>query len=86
MNGLQAERTRLAWGRTGLACAGVGALLLHNARGVLGFGLAGLVLLAAAAFAVIGARRDYGSEMDNRGMLALALVPPLAAIAVLLAG
>ncbi|UVS77409.1 DUF202 domain-containing protein [Actinokineospora sp. UTMC 2448] len=85
MSGLQAERTRLAWNRTALACAGVGALIVHGARGPLGFVLAGVVLACAAAFGVIGARRRYRSVMDGRVAVVCAVLPGVvAAVALLL--
>lgn len=58
--GLQHERTRLAWGRTALSFAGVGALLLHIGdrshtplREVPGV----VTLCAAAAIYVLGTYR-----------------------------
>jgi uncharacterized membrane protein YidH (DUF202 family) len=49
--GLQAERTRLAWSRTALSFAAVGALLLHNGltTGDPMHGLPGVIALSSAA-------------------------------------
>jgi uncharacterized membrane protein YidH (DUF202 family) len=49
--GLQAERTRLAWSRTALSFAAVGALLLHNgmSTGDRLHGLPGVIALCGAA-------------------------------------
>ena len=50
-SGLQAERTRLAWSRTALAFAAVGALMLHSgmSRGNRLDELPGLIALCSAA-------------------------------------
>jgi hypothetical protein len=77
--GLQPERTRLAWRRTALSCAALGALLLHGSRGALGYAAALVVLLCASGFAAIGARRDHRSAMDGRWAAVCAVLPGVAA-------
>jgi ABC-type molybdate transport system permease subunit len=88
---LQPERTRLAWGRTALACAGVGALLLHVARGPLGFAAAGVVLACAVGFTACGVSRYRSalSGVDGRVWavaVVCAVLPGLAAAVALLSG
>ncbi|WP_018684219.1 DUF202 domain-containing protein [Actinokineospora enzanensis] len=55
--GLQAERTRLAWTRTGFSAAGVGALLLHGSHGPFGMVCGGLIVLCALGLVLCGSRR-----------------------------
>ncbi|MDT3442795.1 MULTISPECIES: DUF202 domain-containing protein [unclassified Pseudofrankia] len=58
--GLQSERTYLAWQRTGLGFAGVGALLLHNAfDGHFVLVIPGLLALLAAALLTTRAQLRY---------------------------
>lgn len=62
--GLQAERTRLAWSRTSLSFAAVGALLLHNGltTGDRLHGLPGLIALCcAAATYLLGVSRYHAT-------------------------
>ena len=47
-NGLQAERTAMAWQRTALGLGGVSALLLHHAGGELGPSVPGAAGMLAA--------------------------------------
>ena len=77
--GLQPERTRLAWQRTALACAGVGVLLLHGVGGPIGYIAAGIVLACAVGFATIGRRRRYESVMDGRWVAVCAVLPGVVA-------
>lgn len=57
--GAAAERTSLAWNRTGLSAAAAGALTLHTFlnRGVAGIALAAL-LVGGGAFAYLTARHS----------------------------
>ncbi|GLW93905.1 DUF202 domain-containing protein [Actinokineospora globicatena] len=85
--GLQAERTRLAWTRTGLACAAVGALLLHGARTPVALVAGLLVLLCAAGMVLCGARRYRGRVRELAGWVGLvAVVPGALAVVALLVG
>jgi uncharacterized membrane protein YidH (DUF202 family) len=64
-SGLQAERTRLAWSRTALSFAAVGALLLHNglSRGDPVYGLPGIIALCfAAATYLLGVGRYHATN------------------------
>ena len=63
--GLQAERTRLAWSRTALSFAAVGALMLHSgmSTGDRLHQLPGLIgLCAAAATYLLGVRRYHDTN------------------------
>lgn len=86
--GLQAERTAMAWQRTALGIGGVSALLLHHAGGkpvpsipgVAGMVAAlGVLLLVEARYL----RRDHG-ELETSPM-GVGPVRALAAVTVLLA-
>lgn len=73
--GLQIERTRLAWSRTGLAFVAAGALLLHTGRSDAAPSLAvsGLLLVASAVVVyLLGRRRlpDLGSAVRSGGPVA----------------
>ncbi|MBM7772311.1 uncharacterized membrane protein YidH (DUF202 family) [Actinokineospora baliensis] len=83
--GLQSERTRLAWGRTALACAAVGALLLHGAEGAVGLAAGAVTLLCAVAMVLCGARR-YGGVQDLPWWVGVLAVTPglVAAVALVL--
>ena len=62
--GLQAERTRLAWSRTALSFAAVGALMLHTgmSTGNRLHELPGLIALcSAAATYLLGVSRYHGT-------------------------
>lgn len=92
--GAQAERTALAWQRTGLALVGVGAVLLHvDGNGSNRLSLA-VGLLDIAAGAVLGAvvapsryrrtLRDVGesrSPFARRGCLTVALCTVVSCLA-----
>jgi uncharacterized membrane protein YidH (DUF202 family) len=84
--GLQAERTRLAWSRTALSFAAVGALLLHNgvttgdrlhwAPGILG-------LASAAATYLLGVSRYHATIRKvprNQSMTSVGAVRTLTAL------
>ena len=82
--GLQSERTYLAWQRTGLSFAAVGALLVHAAGGVRHpladipglFGLAvGAVILLRGLLryrSIVAAARGEGSAASARVVAAVA--------------
>lgn len=93
--GLQAERTRLAWARTALALAVVGALELHVGGRDLSLvdRIPGVVtLLAAAAFWLYGGHRyrriiralgagdPVGAHRHSIALAVLTLVPAAAAL------
>ncbi|RLK54104.1 DUF202 domain-containing protein [Actinokineospora cianjurensis] len=85
--GLQAERTRLAWSRTGLACAGVGALLLHGAMTPVAVGGGVGVLLCSLVMVLCGARRYRGRVLVLPGWVGLvAVVPCVVVVLVLVVG
>lgn len=87
--GLQRERTYLAWQRTGLSFAGVGALLLHTADrthhplaylpGILGLAL-GAVVLASALIRYRNPRRAVATDHPEPAALLLGLAAAGAAI------
>ncbi|GAA2993657.1 DUF202 domain-containing protein [Actinokineospora diospyrosa] len=83
--GLQAERTRLAWSRTALACAAVGALLLHGAEGASGLVAGAVILLCAVGMVLCGARRYRGAGGLPAWVGVLAVAPGVvAAVALVL--
>ncbi len=86
--GLQSERTYLAWQRTGLTFAGVGALLVHSAtrlHSVLAY-LPGAAGLAVAAVILLRALLRYRSiEAAARGRRDAASPRLAAALAVVAA-
>lgn len=59
--GLQIERTRLAWGRTGLAFVAAGALLLHTGLSDTAslMAVSGLVLVASGVVTYVLGRRRH---------------------------
>ena len=57
--GLPAERTAMAWQRTGLALAGFSALLVHLADRDLVLALPGFAAFAVALVLLIGGERRY---------------------------
>ena len=69
-DGLQAERTTLAWARTALVCAGLTAAAVHLAPSTAG-------RLVAALVGTIVAATGMGAAWVRMG--GLALVPPAAA-------
>ncbi|WP_175483045.1 DUF202 domain-containing protein [Actinokineospora iranica] len=84
--GLQAERTRLAWTRTALSAAAVGALLAHGAESALGFACAGVVLGCAVGFVRCGtARYRRGAGPLSWWVGVLAVLPGVAALVAVLA-
>jgi uncharacterized membrane protein YidH (DUF202 family) len=63
--GLQAERTYLAWQRTGLGLAAIGALLLHSAiDGGQPLAIPGALTLVVAAVLTARAQRRYRSTVS----------------------
>ena len=56
--GLQAERTRLSWDRTGLAFSTYGALLLHAGH------LPGIVVILSGVAVLVLGRRRYRRVAD----------------------
>lgn len=87
--GLQSERTYLAWQRTGLSFAAVGALLIHAAGGVRHplADVPGLVILAVAAVillrAVLRYRSIVAAARTGRSAASAALAAAVAAAAAL---
>jgi uncharacterized membrane protein YidH (DUF202 family) len=66
-SGLQAERTRLAWSRTALSFAAVGALMLHSGLSTGGRldELPGLIALcSAAATYLLGVSRYHATNRN----------------------
>jgi putative membrane protein len=57
--GLPAERTAMAWQRTGLSLAGVSALLVHAAQHDLLLAVPGILGLLAALVLLLGGERRY---------------------------
>jgi putative membrane protein len=97
-NGLQAERTAMAWQRTALGLVGVSALLLHLAGGALGLSLVGAVGMLAALFVLLqvearflhGHRNDVAESPMGvwavRGITAATVLLSLGAVVVVLSG
>lgn len=98
--GLQSERTYLAWQRTGLTFAGVGALLVHAAGklhnvlaylpGAFGLAVAAIILLRAVLRyrTVVAAARGEAEAASPRlaaGLAAAALVLGVTGLVVVLA-
>ncbi|WP_035302994.1 DUF202 domain-containing protein [Actinokineospora inagensis] len=85
--GLQAERTRLAWTRTGLSCAAVGALLMHGHHGFPGL-VGGLAVMTCALTMVLCGAARYRKQ--DRPLPAwtglLAVAPGVVTVLTLLSG
>lgn len=92
-SGAQAERTRLAWNRTGLALAGNAALLVHAVNGTFVRHLPALMMLAVAlgCFMFSGHRyhainsalrsgRPVAHVVHVRALACLSLLPALIAL------
>jgi uncharacterized membrane protein YidH (DUF202 family) len=78
------ERTALAWQRSALALAVVGALFLHAGR-LLG-GVTGALLLAAAIVAYESSRHPAERPRRLRALSALTVVAAVAATVVVIGG
>lgn len=97
-NGLQAERTAMAWQRTALGLGAVSALLFHHADGDVAASAPGAVgMVAALAVLVLAETRHHrqdGAQRQNapmgagavRAMAAVTVLLSLAAAIVLLHG
>ena len=97
-NGLQAERTAMAWQRTALGLGGVSALLLHHAGGEPGPSVPGAVgmLTALVVLLLVDVRylRGHGEEVADspmgvgpvRGIAAATVLLSLGSVAVILIG
>ncbi len=97
-NGLQAERTAMAWQRTALGLGGVSALLLHRAGGELGPSvvgaagmLAALVVLLLVEVRYLHGHREEGAESPMgvrsvRGIAAATVLLSLGSVVVVLNG
>jgi uncharacterized membrane protein YidH (DUF202 family) len=92
--GLQAERTRLAWSRTALAFAAVGALMLHSAWSTHNrlHALPGIIALcSAAATYLLGVGRYHATnhkvarELPMTSAGAIRTLTALTAVTVVLA-
>lgn len=85
--GAQAERTRLAWNRTGLALAVNAGLLVHAQGGSLARHIPALAMLAVALGCFLFASRRYRlintAVRGGRPVAALAHVRALALLSVL---
>lgn len=78
--GLQIERTQLAWGRTALAFAAVGALMTHlrpSVSGPLAFVPGMLIVLGAAVVYVVGRLRHRDLETAVRAGRSVTAQPAL---------
>ena len=86
--GLQAERTAMAWQRTALGLGGVSALLLHHAGGKVGPSVPGVAGLLAALGVLLLVEARYlrrgDGELDASPM-GVGPVRAIAAVTVLLA-
>jgi putative membrane protein len=85
-NGLQPERTVMAWQRTALGLGGVSALLLHHADGRLGGSLAGAAGLLATLVMLIlvELRQERRREGDENSPMGAAAIRSLTLVTVLL--
>ncbi len=86
-NGLQAERTAMAWQRTALGLGAVSALLLHHADGDLVASAPGVAgLLAALAVLVLAETRyhRHGGGQPESAPMGGGAVRLIAAVTVLL--
>jgi uncharacterized membrane protein YidH (DUF202 family) len=95
-DGLQAERTAMAWQRTALGLGGVSALLLHHAGGKLVASVPGAAgLLAAFVVLLLVEARDLRKDLEQldaspmgvgpvRGVAAVTVLLALSAVVVVL--